>query len=148
MKRTYKNIIFDLDGTLINSNPISLYTLQKAIEIVENKFFDLSQLEIVLGLSGFDAFKILKINNTLDCYNKWKELSKQYASKKEIFPDITEVLKKLKELNINLGIVTSREKERYNDSTLLSEKITPYIDTLVTSDLTNTILTLNQFQRG
>ena len=136
MNNSIKNIIFDLDGTLINSNLASLQSLQQAIKIVENRFFKIEELKIVLGLSDFDAFKVLGINNISSCYYFWEKFSKELDKEKTIFPEVIETLSQLKSIGINLGIVTSREKKRYNDNNVIMSNLNHFFDIVVTSELT------------
>lgn len=63
MNTLFKNIVFDVDGTLIDSNLISLKTLQETIKTVEHRIIDIEELKLVLGLSDFDAFDVLNLEN-------------------------------------------------------------------------------------
>lgn len=136
MTNEIKNVVFDLDGTIIDSNIPSLLSLQQTIKVVENKEFTLEELEIVLGLPDFDVFKVLGIKNTIKCYSLWKKLSIELDNQKHIFPEIIEILEILNNLNINLGIVTSREKERYFNDHLIMNNVNSYFDTIITSEST------------
>lgn len=136
MKCEIKNVVFDLDGTLVNSNPASLKSLQKTIKTVENRFITIKELEVVLGLSDFDAFKVLGVKKQVECYTAWKCFSKELDREKVAFPEIIETLSQLKDLGLNLGIVTSREKERYYDDPIIMRKINDFFKIVVTSDLT------------
>lgn len=136
MDISIKNIVFDLDGTLVNSNLASLRSLQHAIKIVEHRFITIEDLEIVLGLSDYDAFRVLGINNRSKCYSVWKNISKELDREKLLFPEVLETLNQLKLLSINLGIVTSREKAQYHDNYLIMSELNYYFDVVVTSELT------------
>ncbi len=136
MKCDIKNVVFDLDGTLVNSNPASLKSLQKTIKTVENRFITIKELEVVLGLSDFDAFKVLGVKKQMECYSVWKNFSKELDGEKVVFPEIIETLSRLKDLGLNLGIVTSREKERYYDNPIIMREINDFFKIVVTSDLT------------
>lgn len=136
MDISIKNIIFDLDGTLVNSNLASLRSLQQTIKIVENRFVTIEELKIVLGLSDFDAFRVLGVGNITECYSVWEKISKKLDREKLIFPEIIEMLNQLKLFDINLGIVTSREKARYYDDYIIMSKLNNYFDIVVNSELT------------
>lgn len=136
MKNVIKNIVFDLDGTLIDSNLASLKSLQKTIKDVENRFISIDELKIVLGLSDYDAFKILGIKKQAECYYIWKKYSEELDGEKLIFQNILSTLTKLKNTGLNLGIVTSREKSRYYNNPIIMKEINNFFDIVVTSDLT------------
>lgn len=136
MYKEIKNIVFDVDGTLIDSNLVSLQSLQQTIRIVENRFFDIKELEIVLGLSDFDAFDVLGIKNKSECYYVWKNISERLENQKPIFFEILETLTKLKNLNINLGVVTSREKSQYYNNQLIMNELDSFFEVVITSEST------------
>ena len=116
MNSLINNVVFDLDGTLVNSNPASLRSLQQTMTIVENRYYTLNELEAFLGLSDDDVFKKMGVARKSECYSTWKALSKALDEEKNIFPNILETLNQLRSFGINLGIVTSREREQYLDN--------------------------------
>lgn len=136
MESLIKNVIFDLDGTLVNSNPASLRSLQQTMRIVENRYYTLNELEDVLGLSDDDVFKKMGVTQKSECYSTWKALSKELDGDKKIFPNILETLNQLRSFGINLGIVTSRERERYLDNNLIMTELDNYFTVIVTSEAT------------
>lgn len=136
MESLIKNVVFDLDGTLVNSNPASLRSLQQTMRIVENRYYTLNELEDVLGLSDDDVFKKMGATKKSECYSTWKALSKELDGDKKIFPSILETLNQLRSFGINLGIVTSRERERYLDNHLIMTELDNYFNVIVTSEAT------------
>lgn len=136
MNNIIENVVFDLDGTLIDSNLISLKTLQKAIEKVENKIIPINELDIILGLSDFDALKTLGVKKQAECYLTWREYSEELNNEKLVFPEIVYMLTTLKDLGVNLGVVTSREKIRYYDNSTIMKNLNSFFDIVVTSDST------------
>lgn len=136
MDTRYKNVVFDLDGTLVDSNPTSLYSLQQTIKIVENRFFSIKELEVVLGLSDYDAFNVLKVTKQEECYRVWKKLSKELDNQKLLFPQILNTLTQLNNFGVTLGIVTSREKERYYDNSIIMNDLNNFFELVVTSEST------------
>ncbi len=136
MIKKFESIVFDVDGTLINSNTASLKSLQRTIEIVENNFLEIKELEVVLGLPDFDAFDVLKIKNKKECYYVWKSLSNKLESQKTIFPEVKDTLYKLKSLNLNLGVVTSREKSQYYGNQLIMNELNNFFEVVITSEST------------
>ena len=136
MESLIKNVVFDLDGTLVNSNPASLRSLQHTMRIVENRYYTLNELEDVLGLSDDDVFKKMGATKKSECYSTWKALSKELDGDKKIFPSILETLNQLRSFGINLGIVTSRERERYLDNHLIMTELDNYFNVIVTSEAT------------
>ncbi len=108
-------ILFDLDGTLIDTNEIIL----KSFESVFNKYvpefeYDLETYKGFIGPSLYDSFyAYFKEEETIQ--NMIKHYRKFYVENEfdyfEIYPNVVEVIKELKKQGYNLGIVTTKFKE-------------------------------------
>lgn len=103
----YRHIVFDVDGTLINTEYAILHSLQEILETLQKKV-PLNQLEFVLGITGEDALQQLQVNNIPDVLKAWEEKLHSYGSTMEPFEGIPELLKSLSKAGYETGIVTSR----------------------------------------
>lgn len=106
-------VLFDLDGTLINTNPLII----KTFEITLKHFFPAETFtkERILDFIGptlvqtFDSLNKEKTNEMRAFYQKvTKELHDDMV---DIYPTVKEGLKLLKDRNLNLGIVSSKRRE-------------------------------------
>lgn len=113
----YKCVVFDVDGTLIDTKDacnksycefIEDEKLVKPSEEVLNSFF---------GLRATACFEILGVKGDYkDGLQKWGKIYSKYESNVKLYEDIERVLVELRNQGISLGIVTSRaHNELYED---------------------------------
>lgn len=107
-------ILFDLDGTLINTNEIILESFRYTFE---THFPELSipreKLLSFIGPTLYDTFSIytddpFKIQSMIESYREYY-VEFEFGNF-EIYPDVLETVKKLYDKGYNLGIVTSKYK--------------------------------------
>lgn len=109
----YSCIIFDIDGTIIDTEHAVLSSLQKLLSEELNKKYSFEELRFALGIPGEVALKELGITNILESFNKWSIYLKEYFYYVKVFDDIVETIVKLKEMGVLIGIVTSETKEEF-----------------------------------
>ncbi len=110
----YKTIIFDIDGTIINSFLPYLNIMKKLLPQYQ-KAFSKSLLKKTFSMSTKQELQTLKIPQV---YQKKfiidYALVEQKTTKAAPYPGIEETLKKLHRNNFKLGILTSRTRAETN----------------------------------
>ncbi len=106
----YESILFDLDGTLLNTNELILhtfnYTLQEILGITVPK----EQIYATFGrplreiMAEFDAERADLLLTTYRAYNA--QIHDEYVT---LFDQVEETLAKLKDLGLKLSVVTSKK---------------------------------------
>ncbi|QJX80060.1 HAD-IA family hydrolase (plasmid) [Priestia megaterium] len=98
----FLNILWDLDGTIINSLPSIASGLQKA----SGKDLDKEKLLSLLKINSYVVFKHFGLDDSIRVH--FKEIERNiHPSEKKPFPDIEQILR---ESNINV-IVTHKDKK-------------------------------------
>ena len=122
----YKHIIFDLDGTLIDTESAVLQSLQKTLKEIQNKDYTKEELHFVLGIPGETALQKLRISDIKTAKSVWLKNFRNQFSEIKLFPYVSELISDLKSVGLKVGIITSKTRMEYEDDFLpfdLGEKI-------------------------
>ena len=109
----YKHIVFDIDGTLIDTEYAVLHSLQETIKGLSGREMPCSELRFALGITGTDALKKLEIKDTSYAIELWDKNMRNYTNTIKVFDGIVELLKNLLSLDYEMGIVTSKTREEF-----------------------------------
>jgi len=107
-------VLFDLDGTLIDSNEIIIQSYRHAFSIFKPELeFSRDQIISFIGPTLENVFsryvELEKIPSMIQTYRAYYTAhEKEYHS---LYPNVHESLEALKKMNVKLGIVTSKFKE-------------------------------------
>ena len=128
----YKHIIFDLDGTLTDTELAILKTWQQTLREYGYDF-TLNALQSVLGITQDMALKKLNVKVDDDFDNRWLENYSLLGKDPQFFDGVQELLKRIKQSGRSVGLVTSRYKTELENyfSTLYLQDI---FDCIVCAD--------------
>jgi len=109
----YSNIVFDIDGTLIDTEYAILHSLQDTLKILSGKKIPCSELTFALGITGIDALKKLDIKDIPGAIKLWDKNMCRYTAAVRVFDGIAELLEILLKSGYEMGIVTSMTKKEF-----------------------------------
>ena len=119
----YKHIVFDIDGTLIDTEYAVINSLIKTITEITGSAPQYESLKFALGITGRNALELLKIPDIEDALKRWDR-------------SIKECLQSLLSRGYILGIVTSKTyQEYYSEFEPLG--LADYFSTIVCADDTD-----------
>ena len=112
MKR-YDHIVFDIDGTLIDTRHAVMHGLQDAVREVTGCEMEIEKLLFSFGIPGEVALRILGVPNPKEALIVWNRHIRKYWDTIDVFPGIRATLDRLAESGIAIGIVTSKTRREY-----------------------------------
>lgn len=115
--KTYKHLVFDIDGTIIDSAKINMLSLQETVKELRGDVMSLEDLYFSFGIPGVRAMEILGFPEPEKAVQVW---IRNYSACAErlgmpLFPGMREILERLREKGASLGIITSKLREEYDE---------------------------------
>lgn len=110
----YKHIIFDIDGTMLDSAYADLTALQRVLSEFLNRDYPISELRFALGIPGEVVLKQLGVKDVSMADQRWNSYMKELAHTMKLFDGIKELLLELKGRGVELGIITSKNRKEFH----------------------------------
>lgn len=133
----YKTLLFDFDGTLVNTVPQIIDSFQHVFISLTGKPGDEKEILSTIGMPLEDAFYMFEESVRERAVQMYRIHNKaRLASGVGIFLGINKMLESLKNYNINLGVVTSK---RHESAKMTAEyfDIYRYFDVFISRDSTS-----------
>lgn len=129
----YRQIVFDIDNTLIHTEYAVLHSLQEVLKEEKGKETELSELGFALGIPGADVLKRLGIQTVEKTLAAWELKMEEYQNTSYVFEGIVPLLENLKAAGYFLGIITSKTSKQYSADCNF-QKLEKYFKTVVCAD--------------
>jgi len=109
----YKHIVFDVDGTLIDSEYSILAALADTLKEINGKDYTIDELRYVLGIPGAVTLKQFGVKDIEYGLDLWLKNMGKYTHTIKVFDEIVELLESLTSKGYKLGIVTSKLRDEF-----------------------------------
>lgn len=109
----YKCMLFDLDGTVLNTERMNMIPLQRLIKEelgLEINYNDLLKYKAYAGIKTLEELGFKDIERS---YSKWVKYVNEFEEGATLFEGFEEVFKELNNRNIICGIVSAKTREQY-----------------------------------
>lgn len=125
----YDAIIYDLDGTVVNTFDMNIYPL---IRIVEEELGVSMTFEELVPLTAYDGLGVLKqLGISEEVYPRWVQYVNEYPEPASFFEGMDTVIKQLDGC-VKQGIASSKKKNQY-EIDVVSTGIDAYFEGVVLS---------------
>ena len=114
----YTHFLFDIDGTLVDTEMTGLTSLGKTVEQLCGRHMTLEELYPYFGIPSYEASKMLNLGDPDRFAELWEENFQEAIGLSKIFDGIPQVLDAVKASGRTMGIVTSRSRLEYDNDRL------------------------------
>ncbi|BCG59350.1 HAD family hydrolase [Paenibacillus sp. URB8-2] len=111
----YESIIFDIDGTLIDTEEAVIKGLQKMLETDYGRVVERERLIFALGIPGRDSLPQLGIEDVKRAHDRWNHFIHEFFETVKVFDGIADLLEGLKNKKATAGVVTSKTSQEVID---------------------------------
>jgi len=109
----YRHFIFDIDGTLVDTERTCVLSLQNTIRELMDQERSYDELYPYFGIPSAKVAGMLSYPDEEGFLHRWEANFMDLMYLMTTFPGVPEMLAALKESGMHIGVVTSRSKEEY-----------------------------------
>jgi pyrophosphatase PpaX len=133
----YATVLFDLDGTLVDSGAIILASFKHAARTVLARDIEEEQIAALVGGSNLhDQMRVLSPAHVDELVRVYREHNRPLHDELQAFECVEELMETLSEQGRKLGIVTAKGRQTV-DLAFGVLSLEPYFDAVVTADMTD-----------
>jgi len=114
----YRCVIFDVDGTLIDTEKAVIKSLQRLLWEEQGRNYKYEELFFALGVPGAISLEKLGIEDVESACAKWDCYMGSLFQEIKVYSGIRQTLEELTRLGVKTGIVTSKTKEQFKNDFL------------------------------
>lgn len=131
--KPYKAVLYDIDGTILNTLNMNLYPLIRIIKEEKNEDWSFEQVLKFAAYPGMRVMEELKIKEKETVYARWVKYVNEYEEGAETYEGMGDVLEAFHQAGMMQAIVSSKTREQYKVD-IVSKGIDRYMAEAVLAD--------------
>jgi pyrophosphatase PpaX len=132
----YPTVLFDFDGTLVDSGAIILASFKHAARTVLARDVEEEQIAALVGGSNLhDQMRVLDPTRVEELVRAYREHNRPLHDELQAFDGVEDLVQRLADEGRKLGIVTAKGRQTVDLAFAVIE-LEPYFDVVVTADMT------------
>ena len=122
-QRKYKHLIFDIDGTLLDTEKTGVLSLQKSVKELMGKDMTYDELYPYFGIPTMVVAQKMGFKDVEAAAHSWEKNFRELMYLIVPFEGVSEMLPSLREMGFKLGVVTSRSRFEFTTRPVLGNGI-------------------------
>lgn len=129
-KPHYRHFVFDIDGTMLDTEHAWVASLQDALPLFTSKRYTAEKLHFILGITGEETMRQLGIADADAALEEWNRRFEDHRADICLYPGVEKLIRTLKAEGKNMGIVTSEDRDELQ-RVFVPFGLTPLFDTII-----------------
>ncbi len=113
MMKKYKAIIYDIDGTVLNTLNMNMYPLMKIIKEETGEDWTFEDALKFAAYPGMKVMEELDVKDKEKTYARWVQYVNEYEEGATLYDGFEEVFKTFQEQHIIQAVVSAKTKKQY-----------------------------------
>lgn len=132
----YKAIIYDIDGTVLNTLNMNMYPLMKIIKEETGEDWSFEQVLKFAAYPGMKVMEELNVKDKEKTYARWVKYVNEYEDGATLYDGFKEIFQKMKDAKIIQAVVSAKTAKQY-EIDFISKGLDQYMSTAILADDTD-----------
>lgn len=128
--KTYQAVLYDIDGTLLNTVNMNMYPLLRIIKEELGEERTLDDVVKFMAYTGMKVMEELGIRDPEATYQRWVRYVNEYEEGATPYPGMVDTLEGLKQLGVRQAVVSSKMRAQYQID-MVGNGLDRYMETAV-----------------